>query len=83
MAKAKRPRRVLAHVRWFDASFQRGEVTDDELVPRVEFETAGLLVREDAATISVALDWDESGRQWRYVQHIPKVNVRSVRRVSV
>jgi hypothetical protein len=72
----------IAYVRWFDASFQRGECTDDELVPRVEIESAGLLVREDEGTISIALDRYEHDGLWRYIQHIPKVNVISVERLT-
>jgi hypothetical protein len=72
----------LVCVRWWDASYQRGEVTSDELVPRVEIESAGLLVREDAETISLALDRYEADGLWRYVEHIPKVLVRQVVRLT-
>jgi hypothetical protein len=74
---------TLAYVRWADASFQRGEVSDDELVPRVEIESAGLLVREDADTVSIALDHYERDGLWRFVQHIPKVNVVRLKKVQV
>jgi hypothetical protein len=74
---------TLAYVRWADASFQRGEVSDDELVPRVEIESAGLLVREDADTVSIALDRYEHDGLWRFVQHIPKVNVVCLKKVQV
>jgi hypothetical protein len=79
---AKRPKRTLVYVRWFDASYQRGEVTDDELVDRVELESAGLLVRETKEAVSIALDRYEHDGVWRYVQHIPKVNVLELRRLE-
>jgi hypothetical protein len=68
-------------VKWEDASYQRGECTIDELVPRVCIETVGILVREDDKTISVALDWHEDDKVWRYIQHIPKVNVKKIERL--
>lgn len=83
MGQKRRARRTVAWVRWLDASFQRGECTDDELVPRVELESAGLLAAETDETISIALDRYEADGVWRYIQHIPKVNVREVRRLNV
>ncbi len=75
-----KPKRIIALVKWFDASYQLGECTQDELVPRVELVSAGLLVREDANTISLALDYDVTGNTWRHVAHIPKVNITSIQR---
>lgn len=82
MAKAKAKTRVV-WVRWFDASYQPGECTDDDLVPRVVLESAGLLVREDADTVSFALDRYEGDRTWRHVAHIPRVNIIKIRRLTV
>lgn len=79
----KRCGRQLVYVRWFDASYQRGECSDDELVPRVEIESAGLLVREDADSISIALDRYEHDGLWRYVQHIPRGNVIALKLLTV
>jgi hypothetical protein len=79
----RRPGRTVVFVRWLDASFQRGECTDDELVPVVELESAGLLVRETDETISIALDRYEDDGLWRYIEHIPKCLVREVRRVRL
>jgi hypothetical protein len=70
----------IAFVRWFDASYQRGECTIDELVTRVEIESAGLLVREDEESISLAIDRYSEDETWRYISHIPKVNVLEIRR---
>ena len=74
---------VLAYVRWFDASYQRGECTLDEMVPRVEIESAGILVFEDDETISIALDRYKSESTYRYIEHIPIVNVLEIKRLSV
>ena len=68
-------------VRLFDASYQRGECTEGELVPRVELESAGLLVREDEESVSLALDRYSDDGLWRYIQHIPKVNIIEIRRI--
>jgi hypothetical protein len=79
----RRTKRTLALVEWFDASYQRGECTDDELVPTVLLESAGLLIREDKESISIALDSYPVDGTWRYIEHIPKVNVRRLRRVTL
>jgi len=76
-------KQMIVWVRWFDASYQRGECSDDELIPVVELESAGLLIRETKDTISLALDRYDGDGTWRYIEHIPKVNVRHVRRLSV
>jgi hypothetical protein len=52
-------------------------------VPRVEIESAGLLVREDEEFISLALDQYDADQTWRYIEHIPKVNVRDLKRLSL
>lgn len=80
--KASKKRTVVL-IRWFDASYQRGECSAEELEPRVELESAGLLVSEDEESISIALDQYEPDGIWRYIEHIPKVNVRSIRRVAI
>ena len=77
------PKREMAWVRWFDASYQRGECADSDLVPRVELESAGLLVREDKESISLALDRYPVDGTWRYIEHIPKVNVLSIKRMAI
>jgi hypothetical protein len=47
---------TIAWVRWFDASYQRGECAREDLVPVVEIQSAGLLIHEDEQSISLALD---------------------------
>ena len=73
----------VAWVRWFDASYQRGECTLDEFVPRVEIQSAGLLVHEDEESVSLALDSYVDDSTYRYIEHIPKVNVIELRRLQV
>lgn len=81
--RTARTGRVIAFVRWFDASYQRGECDLDELIPRVELESAGLLVQEDEETVSIALDFYSGDGLWRYIEHIPKVNIHAIRRIPV
>lgn len=84
MARTARKTTItVAYVEWFDASYQRGECDDSELVHRVELKSAGLLVREDKESVSIALDHYDSDGTWRYIEHIPKVNVLRIRRVAV
>jgi hypothetical protein len=82
MAKRKQ-KRILVWIRWYDASYQRGECNEDELVTKVEVESAGILVKEDADFVSLALDQYEADRVWRYIEHIPKVNIRQMRKIAV
>ena len=75
--------RKLIWVRWFDASYQRGECTLDELNPRIELESAGLFVQEDENTLSIALDRYSDDQVWRYIEHIPKANILKLKRLSI
>lgn len=74
---------TIALVKWFDASYQRGERSEEDLVPRVELVSAGLLVREDDETVSIALDRCDADGLWRDIEHIPKVNIRRIKRIRV
>ena len=78
-----KPKQQVVLVRWFDASYQRGECTEDELVPRVEMVSAGLLVHEDGDTVTIALDRYDGDQLWRYIEHIPRVNIRKLRRLAI
>jgi len=75
--------KTIIHVRWFDASHQHGECTQDELVSKVVLESAGLLIREDRESLSIALNHHEANGVWRYIEHIPKVNVLEEKRFTV
>lgn len=81
--KSRRSDRTLVWVRWFDASYQRGECADDELVKRVEMESAGLLVSEDDDVVSLALDRYSRDGLWRHIEHIPQVNIVEMKRLTV
>jgi hypothetical protein len=83
MAKRNEKLTTSAWVRWFDASYQRGECAREDLVPRVEIQSAGLLIHEDDESISLALDQYDKDQVWRYIEHIPKVNVRQIRKMHV
>lgn len=76
-------KKTLVYVRWFDASYQRGECTLEEMVTRVELESAGLLVQETEDSVSIALDEYLEDGTWRYIEHIPKVNILRMEKVSV
>ena len=83
MIRKRADRKTIAFIRWFDASYQRGECTDEELIPKVEIESAGLLVAENEESVSIALDQCGADRTWRYIEHIPKVNILAIRRVTI
>lgn len=83
MTKRLKKTVTLVWVRWFDASYQRGECTDSELVTKVELESAGLLVREDEESVSIAMDSYVNDRTWRHIEHIPKVNILRIKRLTV
>jgi hypothetical protein len=79
----RKPLTTLVWVRWVDASYQHGECGIDDLTSLIELESAGLLVREDDESLSLALDWCPKNKEWRHVSHIPKINIREMRKVQV
>jgi hypothetical protein len=69
-------------IRWFDSCVDRGECAAEELEGIAEMETAGWLVRQDERQITVALDWNGTSKHWRFAITIPRVNVRSIRKLN-
>lgn len=78
-----RPRRKIAYIRWRDASFQAAECTDDELNPGIIVESAGIIAREDADSVSLALDFHPEQNLWRRILHVPKAYILEIKRVTV
>ena len=71
----------LAYVRWFDSSITRGETCSaDEACGVLENESAGVVVKEDRKSITIALDRCLGTQGLRCTLCIPKVNVRSIKR---
>jgi hypothetical protein len=83
MSQGKSKSLTIVWVRWFDASYQAHEVTLDELVTRVYLETSGMLIVDDKAVVSIALDYCEMDKTWRRVQNIPKVNIVKMRKFKL
>ena len=75
--------KTLVYIEWIDASYQRGECTDEELRQFVKLQTAGLLVAEGKEFISVALDRYAEDKFWRYIEHIPKVNIKKIKKFKI
>lgn len=73
----------LAYIRWFDSAISHGPCPPEDLSGTCENESAGLLVKEDAKEIIIALDCCLDTKDVRLVLCIPKVNVRSIRRFTV
>lgn len=73
---------TAAYIRWFDASYQRGECDESDLVDHVVLHSFGVLVRESEVSYSIAMDQYDGDKTWRYIEHIPKVNVLSIQKVS-
>jgi len=71
-------KRKIAYVRWCDASYQRGEITKSEVVPHIELESVGMLIRQDADTVSIGLDYNPLDKSWRFVLNIPRANIVSM-----
>jgi hypothetical protein len=69
----------VVYIRWFDASFQASDLTADEMNVRCEIENVGFLVRDADGYVSMAMGRYRPGDQWRYIQHIPKVNILEMR----
>jgi hypothetical protein len=69
----------VIYIRWLDASFQASDLTADEMNVHCEIENVGFLVREADGYVSMAMGHYRPGEQWRYIQHIPKVNILEMR----
>jgi hypothetical protein len=85
MAK-KKPNRspTLAYIRWFDSAIYKGEACQPEQIAGAcENESAGLLLKEDANEITIALDRCLDTKDVRLVLCVPKANVRQIRRCRI
>lgn len=76
---------TLVYVRWFDSSIFKGEQSalDEIDIGVSEMESAGLLLREDEQSITIALDRDVEDRTVRLLLCVPKVCVREMRRFTI
>jgi len=75
---------TLAYVRWFDSAIYKGEACQTEyLSGTCENESAGVLIREDRKTITIALDRCIDTKDIRLALCIPKVNILRVRRFTI
>lgn len=75
--KIKEPR--LIYIQWFDACYQSKEANEKELEDVIEIHSCGIFVRETKHSISIAQDFyletPQYDKSWRYIKHIPKVNI--------
>lgn len=80
MAKAKTK---LAYIRWFDSSSTRGETfAPEDAAGILENESVGRLVAEDRTCVTIALDRCLGTEGLRCTLCIPKVNIRTIRRLK-
>ena len=65
------------YVRWFDANFNTGGKTTEEILNDNYFvlETVGIYVGEDDKYISLATEYCDKTKDWRHSHNIPKVNI--------
>jgi hypothetical protein len=74
----------IIYLRWFDSSITSGETCLPEDVSGIlENESAGLLIREDKKSITIALDHCLETNGVRCSLCVPKTNVRSIRRIRM
>lgn len=79
---AKRAPSEIVYLRWFDSSITHGgTVTPEEAAGVCENESVGLLVREDEASITIALDRCIDTQGLRCTLCVPRVNIRALRRL--
>jgi hypothetical protein len=69
----------IVAVRWIDASYERGELSAEEMDPLAELETVGFLVREDKDSMSVASERGIDDKHYRHISHIPRSCIVTVR----
>lgn len=74
---------TLALVEWVDAAHEDGPVRADEMAGLVTVHSAGLLVREDDESITLATDYSKAKGTWRDVTCIPRSCVKWVRKARV
>lgn len=81
MRKKKKSTVTVAYIRWFDSAIYKGEACQpDGLCEVLENESAGVLVKEDRKSITIALDRCLNTQDVRLVLCVPKANVRAIRR---
>lgn len=72
----------VAFIKWFDATCMgHDSLTADDLGDLSTMHSAGLYVGETKKRITLALDVNED-KSYRYVTHIPKVNIIEIRMVD-
>jgi hypothetical protein len=77
----KKGKTKLVYVRWFDSSITDGGTCRlDDAAGILENESAGVLVKEDESSVTIALDRCIETQGLRCTLCIPRVNIRSVRR---
>ena len=74
---------TIAYVRWQDAAYQAGEQTVSEMVRYVELHSAGLLVREDDQTLTLAIDHFPGDQTYRRILHIPVCNITHLEKFHI
>ena len=75
---------TIAHVTWFDSCItDHSAVAPEDAATISEMESCGLLIREDKASITLALDRSKNHGWLRSTICIPKVNVRKITRFKV
>ena len=82
MSKSGRAAKTnLVYVRWFDSSITHGDVcAPDDAAGILENESAGVLIKEDKKSLTLALDRCLGTQGVRCTLCIPRVNIRSIRR---
>ena len=65
------------YIKWFDASYAGHSQTLDEMTSEYIMESVGVFVKEDAKHVTFAAEFmpADNPKRWRYIHHIPKVNI--------
>lgn len=67
----------LIYIKWFDASYNSDIQTLDEMNDEYIIESVGFFARETKKCITLSAEIIDQNptAKWRYIHHIPKVNI--------
>lgn len=73
------PPNTIVCVEWIDASYQDGPIDFTELSGVFRMYSTGWLIRENDEHVSIGMDYVPENNTYRHVQHILKINIKSIR----
>jgi len=86
MKKKKKNKKFIVdmvYIVWDDASYEDGNCNLDDLSGLVECWILGWLVKETADVMTIALEYQPDTESWRHVCHIPKSQIKKMKKAPI